>query len=53
MQQTVDHTSEQLAQGLKHKLEYLYSPGYLSMGGMRAARTSGPRPLKAAAVVAA
>lgn len=30
--------------GLKHKLEYLYPPGYMSMGGMKAAMLSGLKP---------
>ncbi len=38
------HISWLFKKGLKHKLEYLYPPGYMSMGGMRAAMTSGLRP---------
>jgi len=30
--------------GLKHKLEYLFPPGYLSIGGMRGALSSGMKP---------
>ena len=38
------HIAWLFKKGLKHKLEYLYPPGYMSMGGMRAAMTSGLRP---------
>jgi alkanesulfonate monooxygenase SsuD/methylene tetrahydromethanopterin reductase-like flavin-dependent oxidoreductase (luciferase family) len=38
------HISWLFKKGLKHKLEYLYPPGYMSMGGMRAAMTSGLKP---------